>query len=134
MGDYFTWLTIPHKNAEPGEAQRDIEIEGEILSEIAYLIPSGCCALASWALFYGIKQIYPEPEGEWVTGDDLYKPVPLKWPMPESKVKLTIKGLNLDDVYPHTIYLWLLTAPEEEARPWKIIADFVAILKKLMGV
>ena len=69
-----------------------------------------------------------------MTGDDLYKPVPLKWPMPESKVKLTIKGLNLDDVYPHTIYLWLLTAPEEEARPWKIIADFVAILKKLMGV
>ena len=134
MGDYHTWLTIPQKNAEPGEAQRDITIEGEILSEIAYLIPGGWCALASFAVFYGIKQIYPEPEGEWVTGDRLIRTVPVGWKMPESKVKLTVKGCNLDTANPHTVYLWLLTKPEEEARPWKIMSDFVAILKKLMGL
>ena len=134
MGDYFTSLEIPESKPAEDPAETEITVEGEVLSEIAYLIPSGCCALASWALFYGIKQIYPETEGSWVTGDDLYREVALKWPMPELKVTLTIKGYNLDSENPHTIYLWLLTRPEEEARPWKVISDFVAILKRLIGV
>jgi len=134
MGDYFVSLTIPANTPEASPATKDVEIEGEILSEIAYLVPPGWCALAHFAVFYGIKQIYPEEEGTWVTGDDLYRPVPVKWRLPESPCKVTIKGWNEDDTYPHTLYLWLLTAPEEEARPWKIIADFVVILKRLMGL
>ena len=114
--------------------EKAITIEGEILSELAYLIPPGWSALARFAIFYGIKQIYPEPEAEWVTGDNAYRRVPIGWSMPESKISLTIKGYNTDDTYPHTVYVWLLTKPEAEAKPWKIIVDFVAILKRLMGL
>jgi len=134
MGDYFVSLIIPANTPEPSPATKDIEIEGEVLSEIAYLIPPGWCALAHFALFYGIHQIYPEQLGTWVTGDDLYRSVPLKWPLPESPVKITIKAWNEDDTYEHSVYLWLLTAPEEEAKPWKTILDFVAILKRLIGI
>jgi len=134
MGDYFMWLEIPANTPETAPVEKTVEIEGEILSEIAYLIPPGWAALARFALFYGIKQIYPMPGLEWVTGDDLYRSIPLKWPLPERKVRITIKGWNEDDTYPHSVYLWLLTQPEPEARPWKILADFVAILKRLMGL
>lgn len=134
MGDYFTSLEIPKDTPADKPETKDITVEGEILSEVAYLIPPGWQAIPRWALFYGIKQIYPDPEAEWVTGAGLYRSVPLRWPMPESKVKLTVKGYNVDDTYPHTLHVWLLTAPEEEARPWKVIADFVAILKRLMGL
>jgi len=127
-------MEIPASTPEAAPVEKTVEIEGEILDEIAYLIPPGWSGLARFALFYGIKQIYPEPEQEWVTGDDLYRPVPLKWPMPEPKTELTLKGWNEDATYPHTVYVWLLTKPEPEARPWKILADFVAILKRLMGL
>jgi len=134
VGEYFTSLSIPANTPVETPAEKEIIIEGEILSEIAYLIPPGWSALARFAIFYGIKQIYPEPEADWVTGDDVYRPVPITWRMPESKLTLTIKGYNTDDTYAHGIYIWLLTKPEEEAKPWKIIADFVAILKRLMGI
>ena len=134
MGEYFTSLSIPANTPATAPAEKEIIIEGEILSEIAYLIPPGWSALARFALFYGIKQIYPEPEADWVTGDDVYKSVPIAWSMPESKLSLIIKGYNTDDTYPHSVYVWLLTKSEVEAKPWKIIADFVSILKRLMGL
>jgi len=134
MGEYFTWLTIPAGTSQENPATKTIEVEGEVLSEIAYLIPAGWCALAYFSIFYGIKQIYPAELGTWVTGDNLFRPVPLRWKLPESPVRLTVKGYNQDHAYPHTVYLWLLTKPEEEALPWRILADFVKILKRLMGI
>jgi len=132
--EYFTKLTIPKNTPSDNPATKTIEIEGEVLAEIAFLIPPGWTALAHFAVFYGIKQIYPAELGTWVTGDNLYRHVPLRWRLPEPNTTLTIKGYNQDDTYPHTVYLWLLTKPEEEALPWRILADFVEILKRLMGI
>jgi len=63
MGEYFTWLTIPAATSPENPATKTIEVEGEVLSEIAYLIPAGWCALAHFSIFYGIKQIYPVEAG-----------------------------------------------------------------------
>jgi len=134
LGDYFTWLTIPAGTPKNAPVEKEVTVEGQILDEIAYLIPPGWCALAHFSVFYGIKQIYPYKPEIWVTGDNLYRVVPLKWPLPELKTKLTLKGYNEDNTFPHTVYMWLLTMPEEEARPWRILADFVKILKRLMGI
>jgi len=111
-----------------------VEIEGEVLAEIAFLIPPGWQGLAGFAIFYGIRQIYPDPDYDWVTGDNVYRPVPLNWSLPESPCKLTVKGYNKDETYNHAVFLWLRTEKMEAARPWQIIADFVKILKKLMGL
>jgi len=134
MGDYFAKLKIPANTPVDKPVTADVEVEGEVLAEIAYFIPSGWAALAHFAVFYGIKQIYPAEAGTWVTGANLYRPVPLRWTLPESPCKLTIKGYNQDTIYPHTIYLWLLTKPKEEVWPLRILIDFVEILKRLMGI
>jgi len=134
MGDYFVKLKIPANTPVDKPVTAEVTLKGEVLAELAYLIPPGWSALAHFAVFYGIKQIYPAELGTWVTGDDLYRLVALRWHLPESPAKLTIKGYNQDDTYPHTVYLWLHTKPLEEAKPWQIIADFVKILKKLMGL
>jgi len=134
MGDYFFKLTIPANTPEDQPAVTTVEVEGEVLDELAYLIPRGWSALAHFSLFYGIKQIYPKEPGTWVTGDRLYRQVPIKWRLPESPCKLTLKGYNEDDTYPHTIYMWLLLTTIAEARPWQVLIDFVAILKRLLGL
>jgi len=134
MGEYFTWLTIPANTSIDNPVTKTIEVEGEVLSEIAYLIPSGWAALAHFSICYGIKQIYPYIQGTWVTGDNLFRQVPIKWTLPETPCRLVIKGYNQDDTYPHTLYLWLLIKPEEEVWPLNILVDFVRILKRLLGI
>jgi len=134
MGDYFTWLSIPANTSEDAPAQTKIKIEGEVLAEIAYLLPEGWHCEPSFAVFYGIRQIYPEAGSDWVTGDRLYRKVPLNWTLPESPCILTVKGVSPGTSYPHIVYLWLLTKPVAEARPWKGISDFVASFKRLLGM
>jgi len=135
MATYVLALTIPKQTAEASPVEERLEIEGAVLSEIHFLIPGGHHALARLALFYGIHQIFPYEVGTWLRGDDESFSVRLNWPLPEPKVTLTFKGWNEDDTYEHTFHLRLEVAEAvEEARHWRVIADFVAILKRLMGL
>jgi len=134
VGDYFITLNVPANTPSDAPVTKTIEIKGEVLEEIAYYFPLGPSFMVSFAVYYGIKQIYPEPEGEWVAGDGMYRQVPVGWTLPESPCKLTVKAASPNTSYDHTIYIWLLTKLEVEARPWRIISDFVKILKRLMGL
>jgi len=135
VGPYEISLTIPANTPEDAPVEKKLEIEGAILGKIHFLIPAGHHALARLAIFYGIDQIFPEETGTWLRGEDESFSMRLNWPLPEYKTTITFKGWNEDDTYPHTFYLRLEVAERvEEARPWRVIADFVAILKRLMGL
>jgi len=132
---YTVELSIPANTSEDNPVTRIKEIEGAILNTIHFLIPDGHVGLARLAIFYGIEQIFPYESGTWLRGNDESFNINLKWPLPESKISLILKGWNEDDTYSHTFYLRLEVAERvEEARPWRVLMDFVAILKKLMGL
>jgi hypothetical protein len=134
LGEYFITLTVPANTPFERAVSLDVVVEGDVLSEVAYLLPVGWCGIPRFAIFYGIKQVYPETGGEWITGDGMYRSRRINWPLPEPKCKLTIKMYNPDDTYDHTLYLWLSTETVEEAKPFKVLADFIAILRRLIGV
>jgi len=134
MGDYFIRVSVPANTPSDKPAEKTITVEGEVFAELAYFFPLGPSFMVSFAIFYGIRQIYPEPEGDWVAGDGIYRTVPINWDLPESPCKLTVKAVSPNTTYDHDIFLWLLTKPEVEARPWQIIRDFIRILKRLMGL
>jgi len=134
VGDYFIPLEVPANTPKDSPVTKTIEIEGEVLGEIAYYFPLGPSFMVSFAVFYGIEQIYPEPEGEWVAGDGMYRRVPVGWTLPESPCKITIKAVSPNTSYDHTIYIWLLTRLEVELRPWQILTDFVETLEELLGL
>jgi len=135
MPVYKTSLTIPANTPEDTPVEKKLELEGAILDRIHVLIPAGHHALARFAIFYGIKQLFPYETGTWLRGEDESFSVRLNWSLPELKTTITFKGWNEDDTYPHTFYMRLeVTERVEEARPWRVIADFVAILKRLMGL
>jgi len=135
MATYTFALTIPKDIAEAEAVEEELTVEGAVLSEIHFLIPGGHHALARLALFYGIHQIFPYEAGTWLRGDDESFSVKLNWPLPEPKTTLTFKGWNEDDTYEHNFHLRLEVAEAvEEARPWRVIVAFVAILKRLMGL
>jgi len=129
LGEYFVKLPIPANTKEDEPVEVGVEVEGFRLEEIAYLIPAGWCALAHFALFYGIRQIYPAEAGTWITGDDLYRAVPVLWRLPEPKAVLTVKGWNEDTSYKHTAYVWLLTKPEEEVPPIRLLTQVLRMAR-----
>jgi len=135
MRVYLVELAIPANTPEDSPIVKTLPIEGAVLDTIHFLIPDGHLSLARMSIFYGIKQIFPYESGTWLRGNNESFTLRPKWPMPESRLNLIFKGWNEDEIYDHTFYIRLEVAEQpEEARPWKIIIDFVAILKKLMGL
>jgi len=135
MGVYEVSLTIPANTPEDAPVEKKLEIEGAVLDRIHTLIPAGHCALARLAIFYGIKQLFPYETGTWLRGDDESFSLRLNWPLPELTTTITLKGWNEDTIYDHTFYLRLEVAERiEEARPWQALLDFIAIVKRLVGV
>jgi hypothetical protein len=114
MQDFFVVLEIPANTSADDPVSVDVLIEGDELRRLAYLIPSGWHALAGFAVYYGIEQIYPDRRGEWISGDSVYKEVELKWQMPSRKTILTIFGYNTDSTYPHKVFIWFSTIDKEE--------------------
>jgi hypothetical protein len=114
MQDFFIVFEIPANTSADNPVSVDVLVEGDELRRIAYLIPPGWHGLACFALYYGVEQIYPDRRGEWVSGDNVYKEVELRWKMPERKTILSILGYNTDSVYPHKVFIWLSTIDFEE--------------------
>jgi len=134
-GVYEVSLTVPANTPEDAPVEKTLEVEGAVLDKIHILIPSGHRALARLAILYGIKQIFPYEAGTWLRGDDESISLRLNWRLPEPKTTLTLRGWNEDDTYDHAFYLRLEVAERlEEARPWQALLDFIAIIKRLMGI
>ncbi len=114
MRDYFYIVEIPANTSADNPLTVDCPVEGDELRRIAYLIPPGWHALAGFAVYFGIEQIYPERKGEWVTGDNVYRQVELRWKMPARRLLLNVQAYNNDGQYPHKLFIWFSTIDFEE--------------------
>lgn len=90
----------------------DLTLEQGTVTKINIIIPPGHAALAGLAIFSNTTQVCPA--SGWLKGDNdnLTFDVDISVAgIGEPPVyKLTAKGYNLDDTYPHTFYirLWLM--------------------------
>ena len=128
-------LTVPPNTPEDSPVSAELTVEGAMLSRLHVLIPPGHCGLARLAVYYGQAQIFPAERGTWLKGDNQYLRLDLNWPLPESRCTLTFKGWNEDDTNPHTFYMLAEVAETvEEVQMWKVLSDFLAVLKALIGI
>jgi len=134
MPVYEKALTIPANTKETAPVETTLEIEGDTVIRLEMEFPDGCVRLAHVAVFYGIRQLWPTEAGTWLASNDWVISFPVSWDLPEPKTVLTIRGWNEDDTYKHTVTCRFVTAYEPVAKPWRVISDFVAILKRLMGI
>jgi hypothetical protein len=95
--------------------EEEVWVEGEELEEVEVRFPPGPWTLLKVALFYGVKQLVPEPEGSWIAGDDEAVTAKPRWRLPESPCRLIVKAVNEDVKYPHSFILRLQVKPKEEA-------------------
>jgi hypothetical protein len=133
MQDFFVIVEIPANTSPDAPMSADVLIEGDELRSIAYLLPPGWHALAGFAVYYGIEQIYPDRSGEWITGDNIYRNVEIKWRMPARRITLTVKCFNVDSQYNHKVFIWFSTIDREEDKT-SYISGLLERISKWLGL
>ena len=124
MALYTVTLTVP-----PGSrARKSVEIEANFISSIEVRFPPGPSGLLGIRVLYGAEQIFPKPANEFVWGDDETVYDDTIWETPSLRCTLTIEGVNLDDTYPHTAYVRILTKTYKE-EPVSRLASALAKLR-----
>lgn len=76
----------------------------------------------------------PVPRGEWVTGDDEEAEAEYYLEFTKEVQLLKFQGISPDTDYEHTISVRITILPSRFASPYAILADFVAIFKRLLGM
>jgi len=135
MPIYTLELTVDPNTARDSPKEAELEVEGRFLTKLSILIPHGHHALTGLALFYGLEQVFPHKLNTWLKGDNETFEARLNYKLPLWETKLTFKAYNEDEIYDHTFYIRVETVEElEEARPWRVLADFISILRRLLGI
>jgi len=131
---YTKAITVPANTPESNPVVETINVSEAYVTEISVYFPSGCYALVRGRAFYGSEQIAPKPAGSDFRGNGMLVRSPMRWKCPEKPCPIRFELWNIDDTYDHTPIIYITTAEEEEARPYKVLQDFITILKRLMGL
>jgi len=134
MTVYNLKLTVPFRAIDISYTTETIEIEGDVLHRVNILIPSGHMGLTGLRIRYGMKQIVPWNEGEWLSGDGQYLELTPNWVLPESPCLLTVEAYNEDYCYDHTFYITLETRSYEEVFGPRKYDEVISKLAELLGV
>jgi len=131
---YTSAVTVPAGTPKDAPVTYMLFVEEDYVTSIDVYFPSGCCGYCRVQAYYGSEQIAPKPAGSSFRGDGVVVKSPMKWRIPEWPCPIRFELWNLDDLYAHTPILYIVTAKEEEAKPYKVLSDFVSILKRLLGL
>jgi len=133
MPIYTVTFTIPANTPSTNPTTSEVEIEGYVLEKISILIPSGHQALAHMRVKYGIKNIVPFEEEQWLEGDNESITFEPWWILPETPCRIVLEGYNEDDTYSHSFYVRFTTKWKHEILPQLIVKSFLQGLRRLFG-
>lgn len=108
-------ISIPINTAIASPVSQAIALMKGFVATVEVIIPRGCAGLVGVALFDQATQLYPGTAGTWFSGNDerIRFDTDYDIPLVAGVRKLTIKGYNLDDTYPHApiFRLWVVAYP-----------------------
>jgi len=134
---YATKITVPANTSENSPVSKEIAVEGDVITYISILIPPGHFGLTGIRLLYGIKQIAPYNDGEWLSGDGETISYNEFLIMPEKEYNITIEAYNTDEVYDHTFYVRIVTNYLDNmitVKAFKELMDWIKAFVQAFGV
>ncbi|MBA7681417.1 hypothetical protein ES703_89755 [subsurface metagenome] len=127
---FTTDVTVPKNRTETDPVVAILKIALGIITHISVLFPPGCAGLAHCTIHHYSKQIVPSVESMDLKGDMF----PIEWndyyEMYAEPYLLKFTGWNLDDTYPHTIYIRIAILPRKAILALAIVDAF----KSLFGL
>jgi len=122
----YSWkFTVP-----PNESKEfEVDVEGDYITYLRVRFPPGPQGLLKVAFYYGIKQIFPEEGSDPFAGDDEIIEYETLWPMPEYRMSLKVKATNEDELYPHSVYVILVTRNKNELPEFRLALNLYQFFK-----
>ena len=132
---FFAWdITVTAGTAEATPKTQILKLTKGVITRLDVKFPAGCHSLVKVRLLRSEFQLVPLSRGEWVTGDGESVQTEPYYELTEAPSELKFQGCSPSTVYPHVITVRVSIIPAEVAAPWATLRDFVAILKRVMGL
>jgi hypothetical protein len=139
MPVYTYALWVPAATPETDPVSVDAELpyflrQPSVLHKIEIHFPEGCNGLVHVAIFYGIRQIFPQIEGMTFRGNAETVSFNEYYELPNDPTTLTIKAWSPETRYDHTIFVrfgvlprWYFTGGKAMERLEKLLSSFLGI-------
>ena len=125
--------TIPANTPMATPYRREFRVPGGVIHRIRMRYPPGPWGMVYSAVFLGGAQIFPTEPGDYFHGNDehvegdTYVVTKKGW-------HWAIEGYSPGTRFEHEVHVDLFVLAEDKASPWRILGDFVEIVKKLIGL
>lgn len=112
---YEQKITVPAGTTSAAPVSQDITLDKGFVSHVWIRFPQGPAGLMGIAVYDAATQLWPGGAGQWFFGDNEIVEFGTEYDVPlvGGVRKLTVKGYNDDDSYPHAalIRVWLVKLP-----------------------
>lgn len=115
--NYSHDLIIPKSTPILTPTTHVLQMAHGVVSKVWMGFPPGCAGWAHVSIHYLNQQLWPSNPDSWYTWDNGVIEFDEDYELTEFPYKLTLKGYNEDDTYPHTIY-FTISLIEERAKHW----------------
>jgi len=131
---YSIKFTIPANTSKTNPKKQVVELKKGVIHRIIISIPRGHGGVTGLRIMYGNLQLWPEEPDTWFSGDGEILDFVEYFELPSDPTKLTLEGYNESVSYDHSFHIRIGILPKLIAAPWFIIARFVRILSRLIGI
>lgn len=132
---FYTWDILVEDGTTEAEPKTEIlKLTKGAIKGIYIHFLRGCHSVVKIRIFKDESQLVPLNLDEWVTGDGETVPTETYYELISAPYQLKFVGISPTTHYDHKITVRVQVEPLEIAAPWRILADFVTIVKRLLGI
>lgn len=104
---FFKYVELPKNVSMAGFQTDTLNLPIGIIHRVWVEFPRGCSGLVGVQIWRGPYQIFPLPGGTWLRSDNAIMNFGFTHDMTREPYEIEIRSYNLDDTYPHTIWIGL---------------------------
>ena len=131
---YSIPVVVPANTPINKPVEVDVEIHEKVITLVRVRFPPGPSCMVMTALYYGQSQIFPQPSGAYLAGDDEVIEWHEYFELPSTPCRLTIRAWSPGTMYDHIIFWHVVALPSNVVKWWLVMDKFISVLSKVMRV
>jgi hypothetical protein len=129
--DYWFTQTTPANTTKEDALELELKLTEGTVVQVWLLHPEGCQGLAYAAIFEGLHQRWPQNPDEAYHGNDVPLIMADNYEIKAPTVFI-LRTWNLDDTYPHTIYIRITVLRGVIDVATQGLLDALSVIKQLL--
>ena len=129
--DYWFDVSTPADKAKIDLVKTELKLTTGTITEVSLFHPEGCHGLAYAAIFIGGHQLYPSDPDNAYNGNAIPAIFKDHYELKTPPV-LTLKTWNLDDTYPHRVFVRITVLRPDEDPTLRATLDILSAIRSLL--